>query len=281
VLEVDVPVLSHSATVDPFIESLQTEVMGNTHYLQTSPEFFLKRLLAAYCQDVYSLGKAFRQDEKGHRHNPEFTMLEWYRMGWDEQQLIEEVKQLIQQCMPEVPYQKFSYRELFDRYLALDPHTASLGELQTRIEKEIETSFALVDKNTCLDVLFTHCVEANLPKDLVAIDDYPASQAALARIAEDASGQPVAKRFEMYLNGIELANGYWELADGDEQEKRFIADTHYRQENHLPSLPYAQELVHALKEGSFPECAGVALGVDRLLMACLGKSDIREVLSFV
>jgi lysyl-tRNA synthetase class 2 len=280
VLELDVPVLSDYATVDPFIESLSSTVMGQQQYLQTSPEFFLKRFLSAHAHDVYYLGKAFRQDEYGARHRPEFTMLEWYRMGINEQALMAEVRALIMQLCPDASWQCLSYGELFQQHLSLNPHTASVSELKACAVARIDMQFDADDKSPWLDVLFTHCIEPQLPQGLVGIYDYPASQAALAKIDLDTHGQLVAKRFEMYLNGMELANGYWELTDADEQERRFRADQHYRQQRGLPVLPCDELLLVALQEGQFPACAGVALGVDRLLMCCLGSTAIDDVISF-
>lgn len=280
VLELDVPVLSQYATVDPFIDSLCSKVMGQQHYLQTSPEFFLKRFLSAYTQDVYYLGKAFRQDESGARHRPEFTMLEWYRVGMNEQELMDEVCALIMQLCPDTDECRISYGELFQRYLSLDPHTASVAELKACAVSRIDMQFSADDKNPWLDLLFTHCIEPQLPQGLVGIYDYPASQAALATVAVDANGQSVAKRFEVYFNGMELANGYWELTDAKEQERRFQADQSYREQHHLPALPYDELLVAALHEGQFPACAGVALGVDRLLMCCVNTPNISDVVSF-
>jgi elongation factor P--(R)-beta-lysine ligase len=280
VLELDVPVLSEYATIDPFIDSLTTVVMGKVQYLQTSPEFFLKRFLAAYPQDVYYLGKAFRQDERGFRHRPEFTLLEWYRLGMDEQVLMDEVRQLINLFCPETTWQQMSYRELFWQHLSLDPHLATAQELKACARQYIDSTLDTDDKNPWLDLLFSHCLEPQLPSGLVGIYDYPASQAALAKTAKDHQGQSVAKRFEIYMDRMELANGYCELSDGSEQEKRFAADQSYRQQHDLPDRPYDQSVVDALTEGNFPACSGVALGVDRLLMCALQKADINDVMSF-
>ncbi|MGS2717484.1 EF-P lysine aminoacylase EpmA [Eionea flava] len=284
VLEVEVPVLGDYATVDPFIDSLQSDVMGQTAFLQTSPEFFLKRLLAAYQHDIYSLGKAFRQGERGRRHRPEFTMLEWYRVGWTEQRLINEVGELLALFFPDKPISRYTYADLFSDVLLLNPHQATVDELSSCVRHvlghTVDDGVINSDKNTLLDLLFTHCVEPHLPLGIVAISDYPASQAALARRGHNDNGQLVAKRFEVYVDRIELANGYWELNDGNEQQQRFQDDLAYRQAHQLPKLPYDEYLVSALKEGEMPDCAGVALGIDRLLMCWLDKSDIREVVSF-
>ncbi|MFT7387185.1 MAG: lysyl-tRNA synthetase class 2 [Candidatus Endobugula sp.] len=286
VLEVDVPVLSEHATVDPFIESLivsnnlPESGMLTTQYLQTSPEFFLKRLLAVYQQDIYYLGKAFRQGERGARHNPEFTMLEWYRVGWDEHALMDEVRQLLALFLPNLSWQCLSYRELFQQHLLLDPHTASVAELKACAQQHIDSHFDAEDKHSWLDLLFSHCVEPQLPPGFLSVNDYPACQVALAQLDIDEQGQWVAKRFELYLNGLEIANGYRELSDAREQERRFKLDQQYRQKNGLPARPYDENLVNALKHGAFPECSGVALGIDRLLMAIMQVTNISHVLSF-
>lgn len=280
VLELDVPVLSDFATVDPFIDSLTTSVMGQVQYLQTSPEFFLKRYLAAYQHDVYSLGKAFRQGEKGRRHSPEFTMLEWYRVDWDERQLMDELVSLVRLFFPDIAWQTFSYGELFQQFVDIDPHLASANDLKACARAHVDCDFDSDNSNLWLDLLFTHVVEPQLPAGLVGVYDYPASQAALARIEVNHDGQPVAKRFEVYIDGVELANGYWELTDSVEQAARFDSDVTTRQQQQLGDVPYDRLLVDALEQGHFPACAGVALGIDRLLMRILNKRDIKEVMSF-
>lgn len=279
VLEIDTPVLSLSGTVDPFIESLVTEVCDKQYFLQTSPEFFLKRLLADHSGDIYSLGKVFRQGELGSKHHPEFTLLEWYRVAWNEHQLMDEVETFIRLLMPDVEIKKNSYRDLLATHLNIDPHSISLKDLRRLVKKNIDISFDLFDKSACFDLLMTHCVEPKMPKGLLFVYDYPADQAVLARLGDNEQGQMVARRFEAYLNGMELANGYCELTDPIEQEKRFEKDVKYRQKNNLQRVPYDKKLVAALESG-MPECAGVALGVDRLLMVLNEKSTINEVLSF-
>jgi len=279
VLEVETPILSQYATVDPHIDSLSTEVINQTHYLQTSPEFFLKRLLTADSGDIYSLGKVFRQGERGKRHQPEFTMLEWYRVAWDEHELMKEVETLIKLFLPELAVEKLSYQECFLDFLDLDPHDISIDELKRITHKIVDIEFDSDERSAWLDVLMTHCIEPNLPKGLVFIYDYPKEQAALARLDKNSQGQMVARRFEAYLNGMELANGYFELTDALEQQKRFEVDRGYRKENDLPLYPYDKNLVEALKNG-MPECAGVAMGIDRLLMILSNTDDINEVISF-
>ena len=279
VLEVETPILGQAATVDPFIESLHTRVLGELRFLQTSPEFFMKRLLAAGSGSIYSLGKVFRQGEQGRKHHPEFTMLEWYRLGWNEQQLIDEVAELFLQLMPELSVTKLSYRDCFKQFLQIDPHRASGETLKALVLDHIDCQLENEPNDTWLDLLMTHCIEPNLPKGLVFIYDYPATQAALAKIDKDEQGQLVAKRFEAYINGMELANGYWELTDAVEQKNRFINDQNYKKKYQNNLLPYDKHLVAALESG-MPECAGVAVGVDRLLMQVCGIDRLQEVLSF-
>lgn len=279
VLEVDTPILSQSGTVDPFIESLVTEVCDKKYFLQTSPEFFLKRLLANNSGDIYSLGKVFRQGEHGKKHHPEFTLLEWYRVAWNEHQLMDELESFIHILIPDVVIKKTNYRDLFLTHLSVDPHFVALDDLKVLVKKHIDITFDLVDKSTCFDLLMTHCIEPKMSKGLLFVYDYPAESAALACLGKNDRGQIVARRFEAYLNGIELANGYCELTDAVEQKKRFEKDVEYRQQNNLSNVPYDKQLVAALEFG-MPKCAGVALGVDRLLMVLGEKSTINEVLSF-
>lgn len=279
VLEVETPILGKAATVDPFIDSLHTRVMGELRYLQTSPEFFMKRLLAAGSGSIYSLGKVFRQGEQGRKHNPEFTLLEWYRVGWNEQQLMAEVAELLVELIPNLTIKKLSYRDCFETHLGFDPHTLSDQQLKKITQEHINYDCQNEPRNTCLDLLMTHCIEPQLPEGLVFIDDYPATQAALAKIDQDAQGQLVAKRFEAYINGLELANGYFELTDAAEQENRFIKDQAFKKNYQNTFLPYDKKLVDALKCG-MPECAGVAVGVDRLLMLLCNDNNIQNVLAF-
>ncbi|GAB3097377.1 EF-P lysine aminoacylase GenX [Aestuariicella hydrocarbonica] len=279
VTEVDVPSLSRAAVSDPHIDSINAQVCGEALYLQTSPEFFMKRLLAAGCGDIYSLNKAFRNGEAGRRHNPEFTMLEWYRRGWDDQRLMDEVAELIGACVELSSVQRLSYREVFQRELGLDPHIASVGELQHVARQLCDIQWDDDDRDVWLDVLMTHVIEPGLGDGLVLVYDFPASQAALARLGVDAQGQQVARRFEAYVGGVELANGYWELCDGQEQAQRLQSDLRKRQALDLPQYPVDQHLIEALTAG-LPDCAGVALGVDRLLMLTTGINDIRQLLAF-
>jgi elongation factor P--(R)-beta-lysine ligase len=278
-LEVDVPVLARAAVTDPHIDSIVSQVCGESCYLQTSPEFFMKRLLASGSGDIYSLGKAFRNGEAGRKHNPEFTMLEWYRVGWDEKRLMNEVAELIELCVPLSSIETLSYRELFQRHLSIDPHTETVENLKALANRYGEFDWQDGDRDLWLDVLMTHAIEPQMGDGLVLVFDFPASQAALARLDQDNHGEKIARRFEAYIAGIELANGYWELCDGDEQARRLEQDLKQRALLNLPQFPSDQHLVSALQSG-MPPCAGVALGVDRLLMLATGTHDIRQLLAF-
>ena len=284
VMEVEVPILGAGTCVEPYIDSLQTIVNGENRFLQTSPEFYLKRLLATDIGPIYSLSKAFRDGEKGRLHNPEFTLLEWYQPGWNEKQLMEEVAELLKLIFPSISRTDYSYRDIFLTVTDIDPHTASLDELQQAVNLQIDIAISSVkpdsrQRNRCLDLLMTHCIEPALPEGLVFIYDYPSTQSTLAKIDIDNTGLQVTRRFEAYLTGIELANGYWELTDPKEQLERFHNDQTFRQQQQLPSYPYDRQLIAALESG-MPDAAGVALGVDRLLMAITDVKDIQSVLSF-
>ena len=283
VLEVEVPLLAAAAVTDPHIDSLAVPTGGGERYLQSSPEYAMKRLLAAGSGPIYCLGKAFRRGEAGRRHNPEFTLLEWYRPGYDVPLLMAEVADLLGSIIDIGPVQRLSYREAFQRHLQIDPHTATAADLRRLAGRSVGPAlggdWAGADRDTWLNLLISHVIEPQLGPGLTFIYDYPASQAALARVAEDERGQPVAKRFEAYLGGMELANGYWELADADEQRRRFAADLVRRRGRGQPCPPADERLLQALATG-LPDCAGVALGVDRLVMLAVGAGSIAEVLAF-
>ena len=280
VLEVETPILSSSANTDPHLHSLA--VSSQSKYLQTSPEFAMKRLLASGTGSIFQICKVFRQGESGKRHNPEFTMLEWYRLGFDHFQLMEEVTHLVSRLIGKRLVESHTYRDVFFKYLGFDPHSVSLSEL-SRIAKE-KTGYCREeggeDKNVLLDLLMSHSIEPQLGQGcLTFIYNYPASQCALAQVVEDEFGVRVAERFELYVEGTELANGYHELTDADEQKQRFIEELKKRKQLGLEQLPQDNHLVAALAHG-LPECAGVAIGVDRLLMLATGVGDIKDVLAF-
>ncbi len=287
VLEVETPVLSMAGNTDPNIASFSLEFSGRTdgaprtRWLRTSPEYPLKRLLAAGVGDCYELGRVFRDGEAGGRHNPEFTMLEWYRVGWDHHRLIDETVALVFAALALVDRQarveKIAYRDLYRERLGLDPATATEAQLIAGLG-DVEISSEGLNRDDWLDLLMTHRLQPDFPEDrLTVVYDYPASQCALARIRP--GEVPVAERFELYLGPLELANGYHELNDAAEQRQRFLGDLALREQRDAPQPPLDERLLQALRSG-LPDCAGVALGVDRLLMAMLGVGRIGDVVSF-
>lgn len=284
VLEVDVPILGRSTVTDSNIESISAEVYGGSGYLQTSPEYFMKRLLAAGSGDIFCLGKAFRDGESGHRHNPEFTLLEWYRCGWSEHQLIDEVVELVSQLVnaeagKQLAVTKASYGHYFKALVGVDPHAADLALLQKMAVDVGSDSWAHESRANCLDLLFSLRVEPQLPDGLVSIYDYPACQAALAQTYLNAQDQWVSRRFEVFFNNMELANGYMELTDAMQQRQRFENDGEQRHGDNKPVVAIDEKLMAALDDG-LPPCAGVALGVDRLMMQLLGAESIDQVMAF-
>jgi elongation factor P--(R)-beta-lysine ligase len=284
VLEVETPLLSHAIGTDPALHPVTAMYQAlpgapaRTMFLQTSPEFAMKRLLAAGSGPIFQLCKAFRNGETGRRHNPEFTMLEWYRPGFTLTQLMDEVAALVDMVLDCGPCLRLSYRQLFQQELGIDPHAADAQLLAQTAARHIELSFQAASKEVWLDLLYSQVLEPGLQAP-VFIYDYPASHAALAKLDRDEQGQTVALRFELVIGGMEIANGYDELADPYEQERRFQADLRNRSAQGLPEFPTDAALVAALVQG-LPACAGVALGVDRLLMLQCGASTIDEVLAF-
>jgi lysyl-tRNA synthetase class 2 len=287
VLEVETPVLSRAGNTDPNIAPFSLEFSGrtdgapHTRWLRTSPEFALKRLLAAGVGDCYELGRVFRDGEAGGRHNPEFTMLEWYRTGWDHRRLAAEAVALVQTALAlacrDATVRDTTYRDLYRDALGIDPMVAPIAELQVALGDVVIDPQGL-DRDDWLDLLMTHRIQpAFAPDTLTIVIDYPASQCALARIRRD--DPPVAERFELYLGPLELANGYHELRDTDEQRARFDRDLSLRA-NRGDAQPPADERLLAALDAGLPACAGVALGVDRLLMAMLGTGAIADVLAF-
>jgi len=282
VWEVDTPALSAAATPDPHIHSftLTSSAGSALRYLHTSPEFPMKRLLAAGSGSIYQICKVFREGEAGRRHNPEFTLLEWYRSGFDHHALMREVDTLLRDVVSEHlllgEAQYFSYQQAMQRFVGLDPFDADLDAVQDCAQRHaLEVPSLGEDRDAWLDLLVSHVLEPALPRDCpVFIYDYPASQAALARVQGGVAG-----RFELYINGMELANGFHELADSAEQRRRFEAENQQREQAGLPLMPLDESLLAALEQG-LPDCAGVALGLDRLLMLLAGKSEIAEVLAF-
>lgn len=284
VLEVEMPLLSRYSVTDPHLDVISTldpcSAGPDPFYLQTSPEYAMKRLLAAGSGAIYSLGKAFRLGERGSRHNPEFTLLEWYRPGFDHLALMKEVEELVKQVLGKPSCQYVSYREAFQQFLSIDPHECELSQLKTLASQSIDCQMESDSCDDWLNLLLAEVIEPELGKDEPTfLYDYPASQAALAKIAEDSQGQRVAQRFELYIEGVELANGYYELTDWQEQQQRFKQDRLLRQNLGKDDREGDPRLLAALQQG-LPECAGVALGVDRLLMLKTGEPSIANVISF-
>jgi lysyl-tRNA synthetase class 2 len=281
VLEVETPLLSAATVTDLHLQSLALRVGGESGrmmHLQTSPEFAMKRLLAGGSGPIYQISKAFRDAEAGRRHNPEFTLLEWYRPGWDHHRLMDEIDELLAAVLGSSPGERLSYAQAFERHAAIDPHGASLDELEQRVRNLGVKCITGLDRDDLLNLLLTHLVEPELGRGHPTfIHDYPASQAALARIRP--GDPPLAERFEVFFEGVELANGYHELTDPAEQRRRFEADLAERRRRNLPEVPIDHRLLAALEAG-LPDCAGVALGVDRLVMLRAGATDISEVLAF-
>lgn len=288
VLEVETPILSMAGNTDPNIASFSARFEGSVNsgsaqrWLRTSPEFPLKRLLAAGVGDCYELGRVFRNGEAGRRHNPEFTMLEWYRVGWDHQRLMQDVDELVQSALAlvdaTVSVERVAYRELYRRAFGFDAFIASMSELRAPLA-DIAIDPQGLDRDDWLDLLMTHRLQPTFASDrLLFVYDYPASQCALARLRRQGN-DTVAERFEAYLGTQELANGYHELADATEQRARFERDLSRRAQRGSAAPALDERLLAALGQG-LPECAGVALGVERLLMAMLGSDDLAEVIAF-
>jgi lysyl-tRNA synthetase class 2 len=289
VLEVDTPVLSVAATPAPHLASFQTRYHGPgpLHdlplYLHTSPEFAMKRLLAAGSGSVYQLCKVFRDGEAGRNHNPEFTLLEWYRVDYDHLDLMDEVERLLETVLagilPLAGVHHWAWRDLFLEFAGVDPFLATPGELAGLLESHavVPVGMQAADRDDWLDLVMTHVIEPRLGAGLVFVRDYPASQASLARIRR--VQPPVAARFEAYLNGIEIANGFHELTDAGEQRSRFRLELAQRSRQRLPEVPLDERFLAALAHG-LPDCAGVALGIDRLLMLACGARSLSDVLAF-
>lgn len=278
VLPVETPIFSPTATPDPALTSFQTvdHAVGVPLYLHTSPEFFMKRLLAAGSGSIYQICKVFRCEEQGRYHQPEFTMLEWYRVGWDHWQLMEEVAQLAQICLEKTlqPTEWLSYQQAFQYYVGVDPFQATLADLAKQAEP-LGLAYGhatLTRRDEWLDLLLSHFIAPHLGKGrLTFLHSYPPSQAALARINQREE-LPVAERFELYLSGIELANGFHELTDPKEQRERFEEQNLMRLRLGKPSMPIDELFLESLNH--MPDCAGVALGIDRLFMLRQNQTNL-------
>lgn len=287
VLEVETPVLCNAGVTDPHLANpVTTCLLPGDHgprrlYLQTSPEYAMKRLLAAGSGAIYQIGKAFRGDEAGRYHNPEFTLVEWYRPGLDYADIMAETAALLEAVTGRLAaVERVSYAEAFRRHAAIDPLRAPLQDIVDRAS----CAGILIDdaerlgRDEWLDLLLSHLVAPRLGRDGPAfLTEFPASQAALARVVP--GEPPVAERFEVFIDGIEIANGFHELTDAAEQRRRFEEDNRRRDRAGLPRMPIDERLLAALQAG-LPACSGVALGLDRLVMIALGLPTLREAIAF-
>jgi lysyl-tRNA synthetase class 2 len=288
VLEVDTPSLSRASVTDPNIQSFETFFLGcgaappQRMFLITSPEFHMKRLLAAGSGSIYQICHVFRQSELGTQHNPEFTLLEWYRVDMGYHTLMREVAELVSYLLhrqlDEPEY--LTYQEAFQRYAGIDPLTTAVDELQRRAQ---QAGFVLPaadrdNRDIYLDYLMSTKVQPHLGRQqLTFVYEYPASQCALARIAPHNS--QVAERFELFFEGIEMANGFHELTDARQQLQRFQAEQRWREQRGMPLTAIDHDLISALGAG-LPDCSGVALGLDRLILFMYGKKTLSDVLAF-
>ncbi len=287
VLEVETPILSQAGVTDVHLASVQVQrhIYGklNTQYLQTSPEFPMKRLLASGSGAIYQICKVFRDDEHGRKHNSEFTMLEWYRPALDLKGLMHETADLLELCLShrfgEVRPYLLSYKHAFQDRLEINPLQASLEQLKS-VANRVGLNLDLGDDRLAyMDLLFSHFVEPSLGFDgPVFLTDFPPEMASLAKVKQDEDGELVAARFEVYIEGLELANAYDELLDADVLAARFEADNTERLKQGLPTIPTDHNLLAALP--NMPECSGIALGIDRLLMVSMNKMKIDQVIAF-
>lgn len=288
VLEVETHLLSHASVTDIHLQSFVTDYYSAPHstsqklYLQTSPEFAMKRLLAAGSGSIYQICKAFRNEgESGRMHNPEFTVLEWYRLGFDHQQLMNEMDDLLQLILQCPSAEKISYADLFLKYVNVNPHltdSAKLKNCALQLGLEELKNIDATDKDIWLQLIMSHYIEPKLGINAPTfVYDFPTTQAALARIRNDVP--PVAERFEVYIKGVELANGFHELTNAEEQQARFENDLHQREKLNYAAVPMDKNLLAALQHG-LPDCAGVALGIDRLIMLVTQTENITDVISF-
>lgn len=285
VLMVDTPALSLSAVSDANIESVSVEIGANPareYFLHTSPEYCMKRLLAAGFPDIAQVCRVFRDGESGKRHQPEFTMIEWYRRNFDLSAMMDETELLLTSVLGDTldaPPQRIAYREAFRRYAGIDPIDADITTLAERVAADDDLRAALgADRDAWLDLLMLKVVAPAFDKGrLTSVHHYPASQAALARLTP---GEPdLADRFEIYRGELELANGYVELTDAAEQAQRFAADQETRRRRGGRTRPLDADFLAGMQSG-LPRCAGVAVGFDRLLMIRAGEDDIRRVQHF-
>ena len=283
VLEVETPALSEAAPTDPALESVEAAVgaLGRAQYLHTSPELAMKRLLAAGVGDMYQICRVFRDGELGRWHQPEFTMLEWYRVGWDDDRLMDEVEALVRDALGETarawPAERVTYRHAFDRALGVDPLRDAQGVGARLAEHGVDVPPGL-DADALLDLALSVVIVPGFARDaLTFVHDYPPTQAALARIKP--GEPPVAARFELFAGGLELANGFFELTDAREQRRRFESDRAVRRRRGQRTPPLDEDFLAALEQG-LPACAGVALGFDRLVAVAGALPSLADAVAF-
>lgn len=289
VLEVQTPLLSQAGNTDTFLQSVAAQVTyqdkPRTYYLHTSPEFAMKRLLASWQVAIYQIGPVFRDNEVGARHNIEFTMLEWYQPHYSLTELAAELGELLEALYGyPIVMTDYRYIDAFIDFVGIHPLTASIAALQAVAADYGLSGFDFGDnkedsRQSWLDLLFSHAVEPHLGHDSpTLIIDYPPATAALAKTALDTEGNLIAKRFELYINGIEIANAYDELADGQALRSRFEQDNILRSKHNLPQMPIDNHLLAACDD--LPPCSGIAVGVDRLLMVITAAKSLPEVITF-
>jgi len=294
-LEVETPILSHDTVVDRHLDPLETTLTGigppERLFLQTSPEFAMKRLLAAGGPSLFQITRAFRQGERGPRHNPEFTIVEWYELGADYDAGMRLLAELCETLLARGPAERLTYADVFRRTVGIDPHAATLEQLRQAALSRCPSAAAVfarslspVDRDVWLDLLLTELIEPTLgtPRPTI-LCDYPPSQAALAKLRESppavAERPLVAERYELYVEGLELANGYHELLDAEALASRNAENNRLRATDGKPQLPAESRLLEAMRHG-LPPCAGCALGFDRVVMLAAGKRKIEEVIPF-
>lgn len=284
VLEVQTPLLSQFGNTDIFLQSVSANVRvldkAKTYYLHTSPEFAMKRLVASWHEPIYQICSVFRDNEIGQRHNVEFTMLEWYRPHFSLEQLTQELNDLVSELFGyPVVFDHYRYVDAFMDYVKIHPLNASCNTLKA-IAQDNQIMIDMGDDHQgWLDLLFSHLVEPHLGKDLpTVIYDYPVATASLAKTAKDQDGNMVAKRFELYINGLEIANAYDELADSQALRQRFDNDNVERKQRGLPIMPLDEQLLQACDD--LPPCSGIAVGLDRLIMSITNQTQIANVIAF-
>ena len=289
VLEVETPLLCRATGTDPHLDFFTSRFHNPPHtknlFLQTSPEFAMKRLLAAGSGSIYQICKAFRNGEAGRFHNPEFTLLEWYRVGFNLQQLMDEVSELLLTLLansrPQLSVMQISYQQLFIECTGLDPLCFSRPAYRQFSEARgypEADNLCADDHALWLDFVFSHCVQNAMPPNSICLlHGYPAIQSSLARIHPDDTR--LSERFEVFINGVELGNGYFELSDADEQNARFEREIIHRQQHGLAAVEKDQLFLNALQSG-LPDCSGIAIGLDRLLMIVSGCDSIEHVIAF-